>query len=51
MLIGDFFLAVGSGPSRIRYQGLHIRAPEVWKNMGITPKADVWSLGVSVQSI
>ncbi|KAI9700119.1 MAG: hypothetical protein M1836_002653 [Candelina mexicana] len=31
-----------------RYQGLHIRAPEVWRGIGIFHSTDIWSLGVTL---
>lgn len=31
-----------------RFQGLYIRAPEVWGGVGLFPSSDVWSLGVTV---
>lgn len=40
---------MAAGPMlQTRYQGVAIRAPEVWKDIPITPKADVWSLGVTL---
>lgn len=31
-----------------RLQGLYVRAPEVWRGVGLFPSADIWSLGVTV---
>ncbi|KAE9976138.1 hypothetical protein EG328_002832 [Venturia inaequalis] len=33
---------------KLRPQGDAIRAPEIWKGEGLTPAADIWSLGVSL---
>lgn len=35
-------------PHKQRFQGLEIRAPEIWKRAFSSPACDVWSLGVSV---
>ncbi|KAI9843075.1 MAG: hypothetical protein M1837_006620 [Sclerophora amabilis] len=46
--LGDLGNLMGAGPMKGRFQGLTIRAPEVWRDVGITPRADVWSLGVTL---
>lgn len=38
-------------PLETRFQGLEIRAPEIWKKPYSSPACDVWSLGVTVGSI
>jgi serine/threonine protein kinase len=34
--------------TRKRFQGFYVRAPEVWRGIGLFPSSDVWSLGVTV---
>lgn len=36
-------------PLKARFQGLEIRAPEIWKKPYSSPACDVWSLGVTVR--
>ncbi|KAL2070070.1 hypothetical protein VTL71DRAFT_14750 [Oculimacula yallundae] len=47
--LGDLGNLMSAGPMlKVRFQGVVIRAPEVWIDLPITPKADVWSLGVTL---
>ncbi|KAI9678773.1 MAG: hypothetical protein M1817_005830 [Caeruleum heppii] len=46
--VGDLGNLVRAGKQDKRYQGLHIRAPEVWRGMGMFHSCDVWSLGVTL---
>lgn len=41
---------VGQREKGSRFQGLCIRAPENWRGVGLFPRSDVWSLGVTVCS-
>ncbi|KAF4629161.1 hypothetical protein G7Y89_g8984 [Cudoniella acicularis] len=46
--LGDLGNLMGAGPMiKIRFQGVVIRAPEVWLDVPITPKADIcWHIGL-----
>lgn len=46
--VGDLGNLCGEGIDSVRLQGLAIRAPEVWRGLGVWPASDVWSLGVTV---
>lgn len=49
--VGDLGNLCGEGIDWVRLQGLVIRAPEVWRGLGVWPASDVWSLGVTVYFI
>ncbi|PVH69467.1 kinase-like protein [Cadophora sp. DSE1049] len=47
--LGDLGNLMSAGPMlKVRFQGVVIRAPEVWIDLPITPKADIWSVGVTL---
>lgn len=48
--LGDLGNLMGAGPMfRSRFQGVAIRAPEVWKHVDyVDGKGDIWSLGVTL---
>ncbi|KAK0129021.1 hypothetical protein ONS95_000961 [Cadophora gregata] len=47
--LGDLGNLMSAGPMlEVRFQGVVIRAPEVWIDLPITPKADIWSVGVTL---
>ena len=49
--VGDLGNLCGEVINWVRLQGLAIRAPEVWRGIGVWPASDVWSLGVTVHII
>jgi len=46
--VGDLGNLCGEGIDWVCLQGLAIRAPEVWRGLGVWPASDVWSLGVTM---